>query len=463
LGIAFPERGVVLSLDLNDASAVTQATVEPVSFHAFLMRAEATWHEDYTGALADVSTVMELDANQPQAYWIRAKILNALGRSEEALQSIREASRLVPDTPEYMLTEAAILIHQGHIQLAKDLAAETVRVSDQLPELKAQAMVFQGNLLRDDGPTGGRQAMDLHMQAIEAAKTMINDPRVTIRRAARDAYLDAHLAIAEDIASGTFRNQAEAAGQWIARAMALAEGAEPSRQREKSFQVASQALHVLARMQSPPNPEEWARQTLTFGRDLLANVQDPLCQQRISWELATALSAGVKIHRKRDEATDALQLAQLADKYFSDAGPDRGRDGREALQIGLFRFQAGSVEALLNDNHEAAVKWFEASRANFAQTPQRLTERMDSEYGQILVSMAVSYWELGQSEAALQLMTEGAGFMEAAVKGGRLESKALGAPYFNLAVMHRHLGKEQEAARFDELARNVGVETGAVR
>ncbi len=463
LGIAFPERGVLLNVASEDANSVLQATVEPVSFHAFLLRAESQWRTNYTGALSDVGIVSEFDPNQPQAHWIRANILNALGRGEEALQSIREASRLVPDTPEYMLTEAAILIQLGHIQLAKDLAAQTVRVSEQLPELRAQAMVFQGDLLRGDGPNGGRQAMDLHMQAIEAAKTMINDPRIAIRNTARDAYLDAHLAIAKDIASGQFRNQAEAAAQWLSRAMVLAESGEESGQTQKKFRVATHSLQALGNMPSPPNPEEWVRHTITHGRALLETTSDPLRKQHISWELATALTAGVKVHRKREEAVDALQLAQLADKYFQEAGPDRGQNGREALQIGLFRFQAGSVEALLNDNHEAAAKWFDVARQNFAQTPKHLTERIDFEYGQILVSMAVSYWDLGQSDAAMQLMTEGTGYMEAAVRGGRLDQKALGAPYYNLAVMHRHLGQEREASQFDELARGVGVDTGAVR
>ncbi|MDA7977574.1 MAG: hypothetical protein MPJ50_02250 [Pirellulales bacterium] len=463
LGIAFPERGVLFNVAPSDANAVTQATIEPVSFHAFLLRAENLWHEDYSGALADVDTVLELDANQPQAHWIRAKLLHALGRTDEALRAIRQASTLAPETPEYLLTEAAILIHQGHLPLARDLAAQTVRISDQLPELKAQAMVFQGDLLRDDGPSGGRQAMDLHMQAIEAAKPIINDSRLAIRRAARNAYLDAHLSIAMDIAAGSFRNQADAVGQWLSRAMVLAEGAAETRRVEQKFHVASQGLHALARMPSPPDPQEWARQTLTLGRELLGDIADPLCQQRISWDLARALASGVKIHRKRGEAADALQLAELADTYFRQAGPDRGKSGREALQIGLFRFQAGSVEALLNDDHEAAAKWYETAKGSFAQTPTHLTERIDYEYGQILVSMAVSYWETGKPDQALQLMTDGSKYMEAAVQAGRLESKAMGAPYFNLAVMLRHLGKESEAVHYDELARRVGVETGPVR
>lgn len=462
LGIAFPERGVLFSLTSAATPEVTQVTIEPVSFHAFLLRAEATWRTNYTTALADLDTVLEFDPNQPQAHWIRAQVLLALGRSDEALAAIREASRLAPETPEYMLTEANILIHQGHAQLAKELANQAVRTSDQLPELKAQAMVLQGNLLRDESLQGGHQAMDLHMQAIEAAKLMINEPRAAIRRAARDAYLDAHLAVAEDIATGAWRNQTEAVSQWLSRGMSLAEGAEEKSRGEQQFRVACQALHVLARIGTPPDPEDWAKQTLTFGRELLANCDDPLRQQHLSWQLAAALSSGVKIHRQRGEAADAMQLAQLADKYFEEAGPDRGRGGREALQLGLFRFQAGSVEALLSSDHKAAAAWFEKSRANFAQTPKHLTERMDAEYGQILVSMAVTYWELGQTEPAVQLMGEGAMFMEAAVRGGRLDSKALGAPYYNLAAMNRYLGREQEATRFDELARSVGVDT-AVR
>jgi hypothetical protein len=44
--------------------------------------------------------------------------------------------------------------------------------------------------------------------------------------------------------------------------------------------------------------------------------------------------------------------------------------------------------------------------------------------------------------------------MEAAVEEGHLEGEALKTPYNNLATMHRHMGDDEQADAFEEMASN---------
>ena len=68
--------------------------------------------------------------------------------------------------------------------------------------------------------------------------------------------------------------------------------------------------------------------------------------------------------------------------------------------------------------------------------------------------MAVSYWQQGEKEQALELTEMGADLIEKAVAGGVMNQEVLAVPYGNLATMHKMLGNTSEAAKYAELESN---------
>jgi hypothetical protein len=72
--------------------------------------------------------------------------------------------------------------------------------------------------------------------------------------------------------------------------------------------------------------------------------------------------------------------------------------------------------------------------------------------GDMFVSMAVSYWEVGRRELALRLTKEGVRLIEQAVDEGLASRKILAVPYGNLATMFTDLGDETLARQYSELA-----------
>ena len=74
----------------------------------------------------------------------------------------------------------------------------------------------------------------------------------------------------------------------------------------------------------------------------------------------------------------------------------------------------------------------------------------------MLVSMGVSYWQLGNQTKALDLTQSGVSLVETAVENGVLAKSTLAVPYGNLATMYEQMGETTNAAKYSDLAKKVG-------
>ena len=75
----------------------------------------------------------------------------------------------------------------------------------------------------------------------------------------------------------------------------------------------------------------------------------------------------------------------------------------------------------------------------------------------MLVSMGVSYWQIGNQTRAIDLTQTGVGLVEAAVEGGVLAKTTLAVPYGNLSTMYQQMGEETNAAKYSDLAKSVAA------
>jgi hypothetical protein len=75
--------------------------------------------------------------------------------------------------------------------------------------------------------------------------------------------------------------------------------------------------------------------------------------------------------------------------------------------------------------------------------------------GEMLVSIGVTYWQLGQQGRALEVTQSGATLIELAVEDGILAKSALAVPYSNLATMYQQMGENTNAAKYTEMAKSV--------
>ena len=82
-----------------------------------------------------------------------------------------------------------------------------------------------------------------------------------------------------------------------------------------------------------------------------------------------------------------------------------------------------------------------------------------SQFGDLFVSMGVSYWQVGKKEKAVELTQAGAELIQQAVQVGALELDALAVPYGNLASMHKQLGNGGRAEHFAQMMARITKET----
>jgi hypothetical protein len=77
--------------------------------------------------------------------------------------------------------------------------------------------------------------------------------------------------------------------------------------------------------------------------------------------------------------------------------------------------------------------------------------------GEMLVSIGVTCWQLGQQARALELTRAGANLVELAVEDGILARSSLSVPYSNLATMYEQMGETTNASKYSQLAKSVAA------
>ena len=454
VGQAYPERGVTLSFEPGTKPAeVARIVLEELDARLFLLRAEARSKSNFTGCLADLNFALELDPKSARALWFKARVLYELARLHEAMDAAEKALALEPSNPEYQLTRARLLADQEQYAAAIEATEQAIGASAQRPEVKARGVCQLGDLIAHGPQHDLKLALDYHMQAIKLAEPMLYDPRAAVRRAARETLIDAHLASAVDIAHGFWKTRQTAVPKWLERARALATDASlgaGDRDREL-IKICSCTLDASAGLEGQLDPTLAVDVLLDTIDAQLAAADDPLFKQYLELQLGRGLIDGVQAYHLRGDPASARKCGSMAATTLAHLWDGQQPPPAEAYRLARLHFRLGAMCAIEDHDHKQAVAWFDKAAALEQAAPASAAIDLGRQ-GESLVSMAVSYWAVGQQERALQLTRAGAEWMEQAVKEGSLNKQALTVPYSNLAAMHRHLGHGDKARGFEEMA-----------
>lgn len=458
LGQAYPERGVLFAFEPatepgKPSMKVAQIVLEPITAEPFVLRAETHLESHPTLSLADLDQALKLQADNARAHWLRGRGLALLGRLDEALAATAEAVRLEPDNAHYRVTRAQVLGQLGQFEQALSEARQAVELSQRLPHVRARALCLLGDLLASGTEPDYKQAIQYHTQAVQTADPLTANPHPAIRLPAKEVMVDAHLGAGHDIAWGQWKDKQVAVQRWLERAEAFAneliqnEGGSA----ELRFRVATRALAICVGMQGALDPEAWAKEVTESGKALIAACEEPGLKVRYQADLGTALYDALQVCQMRDEHQTALGYGELAAEYLEAAQAQQGLPNGAYL-LGRLYFRLGAIHAIGEENHRAAITWFDKALPLLSQPlPKEATAEL-GRHGETFVSMGVSYWETGQREKAVELTQKGVAMMEHAVAQGTLAEGALAIPYGNLAAMHRELGEPEAARRYQEMA-----------
>jgi tetratricopeptide (TPR) repeat protein len=458
LGQAYPERGVIFTFAAGHKDQlVAQIILEPIDPQSFVLRAERHARARYRANLADLDYALEVNAELVRAHALRAKILADVGDYAEARKSIAAAIQREPQNAEYRLLQARIWEQLGDIDQALEETRTALGLAEKQPVWKAAALAQLGDQIAAGRDRDYKQAATHHQQAIQLAQGLVRDKRVAVKRVAQRVLLDAHLAMANDIAWGSWKNKSTAVPQWLKRAEKLIDdGAKLDVDvANDRFKLSQDALAAFVGLQGQLDPTPWVELLAKQGAELVEAADDPLARQRMQWELGMAYYDALQVYHMRREYPQALTYGGLAVSFLEDAIASREPIPGQAYLMGRLYFRVGSIHAVQQKDHAKAIPWFDRA-VPLMEEPIPHTAMADiGRQGETFVSMAVSYWDAGASDEALRLTQEGLKLIEQAVEEEILDRAALAIPYSNLADMHRQLGDADKAKSFAEMAAQI--------
>ncbi|MEX2307568.1 MAG: hypothetical protein WD738_08255 [Pirellulales bacterium] len=469
LGQAYPERGVLFMFDASDSDSlagdgmtrltVSHVVVQPLDARAFAMRAENCLHGPYTENIHDLKTAISLDPEFAPAHYLLAKTYLATGQADLADAAATEACDLEPGNAAYQLCRGQSQELLGEYDNSVLTVRGVLDREDIAPIDKAQAFYQMGRLASLGDVEIASKAISFQTRAIEIADRVSASTNGKDRRAAKRLLVETHMAMAEEIARQAFNDKLESLSQWVGRASGLAEDSisNDGGSVELRLMIAQRALGALASFRPTLDPAPWVAEAEEAARALLNESDDPLWQARVKWELGIAYLNALRVEHVRRETANALQYGQEAVDNLAEGAASRQAVHLSEQLVGQLYFQMGAVYAVHQLDHKKAAQWYD--KADDLLTGPRPVSELYSprREGEMLVSMGVTYWHLGEQARALKMTQSGVDLVEMAVEDGILAKNALAVPYGNLATMYKHIGETSNAAKYAELAKTVSA------
>ena len=269
------------------------------------------------------------------------------------------------------------------------------------------------------------------------------DDDVMVQASAHEVLLAAHLAVAERISAGDWQQKEEVVGQWITRASGIAEQMIAAGEADVSvrLQVAQSALMAGGRLSPPIDPKLWVAEAEQAVTELTPTLTDDAARKELNWELGLAYFHAAEIQHRRGESDLAVKYGEQAQSLLTAAATTRAEYPDTDYVMGRVCFQLGAVHAVHRNDHRTACKWYDKACKPLLKPAPMTPLATPGHHGDALVSMGVSYWEIGLREKAYDLTESGLELIEQGVSEGILANDATLVAQGNLTAMGQALGK----------------------
>ncbi|MDP6442902.1 MAG: hypothetical protein QGG36_21980 [Pirellulaceae bacterium] len=457
-GLAFPERGIVVSQTKPDSDDVTRIELGLVRAEHFIARATRSWRAgQFQNAIGDADFAANFDPRNAAAQTTLARCWSAIGRTRLALEAIEAARQVDADQPDAQTQHAQILLDLGHRDEAREIVIGLVERDDLPPATLARLRYLQGQLLVHTTNRDHQAAYELHQQAIEIAATLVKDDDERIRLAAKQVLLDAHLAVAFDISWGDWLRKADVAPKWVEIANKIAKSITTRDHGGPIVQLKTErrALAAYGGLRAAIEVDKFVAEVRERVTAQTAAATDPLHRQQLEWEFGQVLYYAARIEQSKKNYDASLKLTEESVALLAAAAKDRQLTEIQNYHLGRTEFLAGTLYALGKRQHKQAQPWFDKALQHIPANPSDSLRLQFGAIGDRYVSMAVTYWQNGERQRAVELTERGARALRRSVGVGGRPEEAMAIPYSNLAAMHRALGNNNKATSYVELAERV--------
>ena len=203
--LVWPEQGVTFHFKRNnDVDQVSRVSFTTIESEAYLERGTHRQWFDYAGALADAKAVQTLIPEDERAFILEAQIQQRIGNTKATNAALEKAVELSPSDTDLLLMQAGLksMIKDSGIMLQR---VRAIRNNTRLsPLVRSRAAYMMGELLVNSNSPDYKQAMIHHTESIQRARELMEDENLEIQYNAMQLVIKGHLAVAQDIARGTF-------------------------------------------------------------------------------------------------------------------------------------------------------------------------------------------------------------------------------------------------------------------
>ena len=459
LGQAYPERGLMMAFSTELASLrVSAILLEPISAEMFRLRAQHDFNHNYEQSLDDLEEALRLNPKDAESYWLTAQLLDATGQSRKALTAAQEAVRLKPTQALYRLTRARIYAKTNRYASALKEVRSVINELDLPKEIAGRAHNLLGDLLTIGPKADYQDALKHHLKAIDFSMKEVDNKRFAARRMSKHVLVSAHMAVARDIAMGNFQRQKEVVPKWLVRATDMADEFINDDHGDESLrmQIFRETLSCYSELQDTTfDATSASEEAMDLGRSMIADAESNLYKIQIERLLAETLLHAAKIERTRGRYDNATNYANNALSLLESSKDDWVESSHDKYLKGELYFVLGSVNAIQHDDHYEAIEWYTKARDLFDNADFISSLYSARGFGEMQVSMGLSYWQIGDQEAALKITEEGGKLMKKAVESGSLQVDAMAVPYGNLATMHAKRGESNRSQEYAKLVARV--------
>jgi hypothetical protein len=179
---------------------VSHVVIQPIDAHAFALRAEKHLNGPYTQNINDLKIAISLEPEYAHAYYLLAKVYLATGQADQADAAAAEACDIEPKNAAYQLLRAQTRELLGEYDDAVLKVRAVLDCEDLAAIDHAQALHRMARLASlGDGEIASK-TITFETRAIEVADKLASTSDAKERRAAKQLLVEAHVAIAEEIA-----------------------------------------------------------------------------------------------------------------------------------------------------------------------------------------------------------------------------------------------------------------------
>lgn len=453
VGVVFPERGVIFSLDPGTTTA-TALMLEPLDPEAFVLRAEGEFNTSVANAVTDLQYAVEVDPEYQRAHRLLLVLLCDQGRWLQAADVAAATETLAPNDSWTLLKHASVMLELGRYDEAIAKTRQVIEGQEVPPLVMAQAERQMGQIELELPAPDYQKALNHFTSAIKLAAPLAENPAAPLRRAALDIELDSHLGTALAIASGTWQQKDRVLPKWIARAEGFARklAEEEDGNPTLELRLCQGALAVSAASVDGDSPMPWIKRLLTVRSAIGSEVTDPWRRRKVDWEVGQALADALTAAQLRGDTTDMLDNSTLTAAYLERGSQQRDMTPDERKEFGDLLFRIGILYSLQKGDHETAVTWYDKALPLWERNESFVYRGEVGRLGEAYVSMAISYWQVDRRAEAVDLCSTGVDMMVTAVDANEMEEQALAVGYGNLSTMYAEQGDAERSEMYAEMA-----------